>query len=175
MKFNDLLIDGYTRISEIVERSLKGLTVEDIKWLPHPESNSIGWLIWHLSRVQDDHIASLMNQEQLWIKDGWYVKFGRENDPRDRGFGHTPEQVAAFEFPAIEVLLEYHRAVAERSKSYIRSLSETDLDVELNEPQYTPLPTVGVRLVSVLSDNLQHAGQAAYVRGMLQGRGWQQF
>jgi len=175
MKFYDLLTDGYTRISQVLERALKGLTVDDLKWLPHPESNSIGWLTWHLTRVQDDHIASLMGEEQLWIKDGWHAKFNKPADPRDRGFGDTPEQVAAFDCPDAETLLAYHRAVSERSKAYFPTLSETDLDRELQEPQYTPLPTVGVRLISVLADNLQHAGQAAFVRGQLQGRGWQSF
>ncbi|MFC2032859.1 DinB family protein [Chloroflexota bacterium] len=175
MKSYDLLTDGYTRISQILERTLKGLSVDDLKWLPHPDSNSVGWLTWHLTRVHDDHIASLMGEEQLWIKGGWHAKFNRPADSKDRGFGDTPEQVAAFECPDAETMLAYHRAVSERSKSFFLTLSETDLDRELNEPQYTPLPTVGVRLVSVLADNLQHAGQASFVRGQLQGRGWQSF
>ena len=175
MKWYDLLTDGYTRISEIMARYLNGLSVDDLKWQPHPDANSIGWLTWHLTRVQDDHIASLMGEEQLWIKDGWHIKFNRLADPADRGFGHTPEQVAAFESPAAETLLAYHKAVLERSKSFFLTLSETDLDRELDEPQYQPLPTIGVRLISVMSDNLQHAGQAAFVRGLLQGKGWQRF
>ena len=129
MKFYDLLADGYTRISQILERSLKGLTVDDLKWLPHPESNSIGWLTWHLTRVQDDHIASLMEEEQLWIKDGWHTKFNKPADPRDRGFGDTPEQVASFNCPDVETLLAYHRAVYERSIAFFPTLSETDLDL----------------------------------------------
>ena len=173
MKWYDLLRDGYTRISEIMTSYLNGLSVEDLKWQPRPDANSIGWLTWHLTRVQDDHIASLMGGEQLWVKDGWHDKFNRPADPTDRGFGHTPEQVAAFEPPAAEILLAYHKAVSARSKSFFLTLSETDLDRELNEPQYQPLPTVGVRLISVMSDNLQHAGQAAFVRGLLQGKGWQ--
>ena len=89
------------------------------------------------------------------------------------GFGHTPEDVRAFRSPDPTTLLEYHGAVLDRSKRYIASLSAADLDRELNEPWFQPLPTVGVRLVSVLSDNLQHAGQVAYLRGLFKGRGWQ--
>ncbi|MFC2072494.1 DUF664 domain-containing protein [Chloroflexota bacterium] len=173
MNFHELLTDGYTRISQVLERTLKGLSVDDLKWQPSPDANSIGWLAWHLTRVQDDHISSLMEEEQLWTKDGWHNEFHRPADPKDRGFGHTPEQVAAFESPDAETLFSYHQAVSERSKCFFLTLSETDLGKELNEPQYQPLPTVGVRLISVLADNLQHAGQAAYVRGLLQGTGWQ--
>ena len=171
MDLKELLTDGYSRVSQVLGRSLKGLTRDDLKWQPKPDSNSIGWLAWHLTRVQDDHIASLMGEEQLWIKDGWHAKFNRPSDPKDRGFGNTPEQVAAFESD-VQTLLDYHMAVSECSKRYFLTLSDSDLDRELDEPQYQPLPKVGVRLISVLADNLQHAGQAAYVRGQLQGIGW---
>ncbi|MFC1952170.1 DinB family protein [Chloroflexota bacterium] len=174
MDWRELLTDGYERIEKVLERSLKGLTRDDLKWQPKPDCNSIGWLAWHLTRVQDDHIASLMGEEQLWIKNGWHAKFNRPSNPKDRGFGNTPEQVAAFTSDA-QTLLDYHRVVSERSKRYFLTLSDADLNRELNEPQYQPLPTVGVRLISVLADNLQHAGQAAYVRGQLQGLGWQKY
>ncbi|MFC1899750.1 DinB family protein [Chloroflexota bacterium] len=172
MDWRELLTDGYTRIEQVLERSLKGLSVDDLRWQPKLDCNSIGWLTWHLTRVQDGHIASLIGKDQLWIKDGWYAKFNRPKDPKDRGFGETPEQVAAFTSEA-QTLLDYHKVVSERSKNYFLTLTDADLGRELNEPQYQPLPTVGVRLISVLSDNLQHAGQTAYVRGQLQGLGWQ--
>ncbi len=175
MEWNDLLTDGYGRVLESMERTLKGLTEEDLNWQPHPDSNSIGWLAWHLVRVQDNHISSLLGEEQLWIKDKWHAKFNRPADPRDIGFGNTSEDVAAFKSPDTTTILDYHRAALERSKRYFSTLSKSDLDRELNEPQYQPLPTVGVRLVSIMADNLQHAGQAAYVRGLRQGRGWQRY
>ena len=175
MEWYDLLADGYSRVLGVLEKALRGLTENDLNWQPHPDCNSIGWLAWHLTRVQDDHIASLMDKEQLWIKDEWHAKFNRSPDPKDIGFGHTPEQVAAFKSPDVEILLDYHRAVLERSKRYFLTLSSSDLDRKLNEPRYQPLPTVGVRLISVLGDNLQHAGQMTYVRGLRQGKGWQKY
>lgn len=175
MDWKDLLIDGYGRVPEVLERVLNGLSEDDIKWQPHPDSNSIGWLAWHLTRQQDAQISALMGEEQLWTKDGWHAKFGRPADPEDSGFGNTPEQVAAFRPPDIETLLSYQRAVLERSKQYIQSLSDSDLDRELNEPWFKPLPTVGVRLISIMDDSMLHAGQAAYVRGLRQGKGWQKF
>lgn len=173
MEWSDLLIDGYGRVLGSLERTLKGLTQDDLNWQPRPDSNSIGWLTWHLTRLQDDHIAALMGEEQLWTKDGWHAKFNRPPDSKDRGFGDRPEQVAAFKSPDIETLLSYHRAVLERSKRYFLTLSNSDLARELDETWYQPVPTVGVRLISVLADSFQHAGQMAYVRGLHQGKGWQ--
>lgn len=175
MDWHDLLEDGFNRIPQFLEHVLEGLSQEDLSWQPQQDSNSIGWLVWHLTRQQDAQVAALMSEEQLWTKDGWYLKFKREADPSDIGFGHTPEQVAAFKPPDIQTLLAYVRAVEERTKQYIRGLSQEGLDRELSEPQYQPLPTVGVRLISILDDCIIHAGQAAYVRGLLQGKGWQKF
>lgn len=172
MEWQELMIDSYGRILEILESALEGLTQDDLNVQPHSDSNSIGWLVWHLTRVQDDHVGGLMGEEQLWIKDEWHSKFNRAPDRKDIGFGHSSEEVSAFKSPDIEILLEYHRAVLERSKRYIHSLSEVELDRQLDEPWFQPLPTVGVRLVSVMSDCLQHAGQVCYVRGLLKGKGW---
>ena len=175
MEWQELLKDGYGRILAELEKALDGLTQDDLNQQPHPDCNSIGWLVWHLTRQQDAQIASLMGEEQLWIKDEWYAKFNRQPEPNDLGFGHSPEQVSAFKSPEAKILLDYNHAVVERSKKYIRRLSETDLDRELDEPWFQPLPTVGVRLISVLNDSVVHAGQAAYVRGLRQGKGWQKY
>ena len=175
MEWYDLLSDGYGRVLEFLEHVLDGLTQDDLDWQPHQDCNSIGWLTWHLTRQQDEQIASLMGEDQLWIKDGWHAKFNRPPDPNDSGFGHTAEQVSAFKSPHVQTLLDYHRAVLERSKRYFLTLSKTDLDRELNEPMFQPLPTVGVRLVSIMDDAVLHAGQAAYIRGLRQGKGWQKY
>ena len=175
MDWQDILTDGYSRVPEMMENMLSGLSQEDIDWQPSKETNSIGWLCWHLTRQHDAQISSLMGEDQLWTKDGWHAKFNREADDRDMGFGHTPEHVAAFKSPSAQVLMDYQRAVTERSKAYFKTLSSTDLDRELDEPMFQPLPTVGVRLVSILDDAVIHVGQAAYIRGLRQGRGWQRY
>ncbi len=175
MDWHDLLTDGFNRLPGFLKNVLEGLTKKDLAWQPRPDSNSIGWLVWHLIRQQDAQISALMDEEQLWIKDGWYAKFNRSSDPKDNGFGHTPEQVAAFTPPDTQITLDYLQATVERTKQYFLSLTEDDLDRELDEPWFQPLPTVGVRLISILDDSVIHAGQAAYVRGLRQGKGWQKY
>ena len=175
MHWQDLLKDGFDRIPQFIEHVLKGLKQEDLEWQPREESNSIGWLVWHLTRQQDAQIAALMDDEQLWTKDEWHKKFDQGSDPDDIGFGHTSEQVAAFRSPGIQTFIDYLKTVVNRTKQYIETLSGDDLDRELNEPWFQPLPTVGVRLISILDDSLLHAGQAAYVRGLKYGKGWQKY
>lgn len=175
MEWYDLLADCYGRVLEFLENVLEGLTEDELNWQPCQDCNSIGWLTWHLTRQHDAQVASLIGEDQLWINESWHAKFGRAPDPQDIGFGHTLEQVTAFKSPDIQTLLDYHSTVLERSKKYFLTLSQTDLDRKLDEPWFQPLPTVGVRLSSILEDSLLHAGQAAYVRGLRQGKGWQKY
>lgn len=171
MKWRELIVDAYDRLPDLMKEALVGLGTADLDRQPHRDCNSLGWTAWHLTRVQDSQIAELMDKEQLWIQDGWHEKFKRPADPDDTGYGHTPEQVRAFGSPSVRVQLEYLRAVGERTKQYLASLSPSDLDRELNEPWQHPLPTVGVRLVSILADCHQHAGEASYIGGLLEARG----
>ena len=172
MEGRELVADGLGRVRAILHRVVDGLTLEQLLYQPQEGCNSIAWLAWHLTRVQDHHLSDLAGLPQAWVSEGWHELFGMAADPTNTGGGHTPEQVAAFRPPDGAVLLGYQDAVYTRTKAYLETLSSGDLDVEIDEPQYQPLPTVGVRLVSVISDNTQHAGQAAYLRGMLQGAGW---
>lgn len=163
MDVADLLADGLTRVQQGVERVLDGIG-DALTWQPDPDSNTIGWLVWHLSRVQDDHIAEVAGTEQEWISGGWQRRFGLPLDTYDTGYGHTPEQVSAVHVEA-DLLHGYHRAVSERSIAWVRTVTSTDLDRIVDE-NWDPPVTLGVRLVSVLSDDLQHLGQAAYLRGL---------
>jgi len=113
-----------------------------------------------------------MGADQLWIKDGWHEKFGRPADPEDHGLGHKPEDLAKFHSPDAATLLGYHQAVLARSKGYFATLKKADLDKIVEGTPFQPPPTVGMLLIGTLSDGLQHAGQASYVRGLRQGYGW---
>ncbi len=151
---------------------MEGLSTEDLNWQPKPDSNSIGWLAWHLTRWQDVQIASFLKKEQVWIKDDWYRIFGRTADAKDHGMGHKPDDLAKFKSPDTATQLSYHQAVLAQTKDFLRTLSPSDLDKVVEGTSFQPSPTVGMRIIGVLSDGMQHAGQAAYVRGLRQGMGW---
>ena len=169
MEWQKFICEIYERIYQVTEKALDGLSLNELNEQPHPDCNSMGWLAWHLTRVQDRAISGLTGEEQIWIKDKWYIKFNRANDPRDFGLRHSSEDLAAFGSPDVKVLLAYHHSVLEQTKRYISSLSESDLDKKIDHPVF---PTVGAHVLGTISDNLQHAGQIAYVRGLLKGKGW---
>lgn len=172
MELSDILKGGYGNVLRVLEYTLDGLNEEDLNWQPRPDSNSIGWLAWHLTRWQDVMISSFMSKEQLWIKDAWYKKFGRKADDKDHGLGHKPEDLAGFRSPDAATLLGYQRAVLERNNRYFDSVTPEALDKIFEGTRFDPPPTVGMMLMGTLSDGLQHAGQASYVRGLREGMGW---
>jgi uncharacterized damage-inducible protein DinB len=169
MNWQQLVIENFERISQVLKSALEDLTQEDLNQQPNPESNSMGWIAWHLTRVQDRAIADLAGEEQIWIKDKWHSSFVRSADPQDVGVGHGSEDLAAFRSPDAKTLLAYHLAVLERTKGYLSNLSQPELDRKIDHPRF---PTVGLRLTAIINDNFQHAGQVAYVRGLLKGKGW---
>ena len=168
METADVLIEAYTRIRELVEKATLGLDSEQLAYRPHPDSNSIAWLIWHLTRIQDDHISAIDGSEQVWVTSSWASELGLSADASNLGQGDGPDDVAAIRPSGPAVLVGYHGEVMDRSLHYLRSIDASELD-RIIDRSYTPPVSVGVRLVSVLSDNLQHAGQARYLRGMLVG------
>jgi Protein of unknown function (DUF664) len=168
MTGSELLTDAFERVRDAVHPAVNGLSLEELAFRPDPESNSIAWLVWHLTRIQDDHVAGLHGGEQAWKAGGWAERFALPLDDADTGYGHGPEDVAAVTADA-QKLLDYFEDVHQRTLRYVASLSDADLG-RVVDRDWDPPVTVSVRLVSVIADDLQHAGQAAYVRGILQRR-----
>lgn len=168
MRSADILADAFERVRDAVHPAANGLTPEDLATRPDPQANSIAWLVWHMTRVQDDHVSEVAGTDQTWTGDGWFDRFGLPLDPADTGYGHSSDQVGLVTAPA-GLLLGYFDAVHRRTIDFVRTLGEADLDRVVDE-RWDPPVTLGVRLVSVIADDLQHCGQAAYVRGLLQGR-----
>jgi uncharacterized damage-inducible protein DinB len=164
----DLLADAFDRIRGVVGRALDGLTDEQLTEQVGPVANSISWLVWHLTRIQDDHVCDVAGIEQAWIGQGWYERFGLPFLVTDHGYGHTEHQVEQVRVPG-ELLRAYHDAVYVRTVEYVKTIRDADLD-RVVDTSWDPPVTLGVRLVSVVSDDLQHAGQAAYVKGLLLNR-----
>lgn len=161
-----LTADGIGRIRDLVHSVADGLDPDQLAAQPGGTANSIGWLLWHISRLQDDHIAGLMDTGQLWVDGGHAQALGFSDDLGDVGYGHTPEQAAAVRIASPDRLLAYHDAVAARTLAYLDTLADDDFD-RVVDRSYTPAVTAGVRFLSVVSDSLQHLGQAAYARGLL--------
>ncbi|MGD0984542.1 MAG: DUF664 domain-containing protein [Acidimicrobiales bacterium] len=164
----NLLSDSFGRINEIVGEVLDGLTTAELTSRLDGEANSIAWLVWHLTRVQDDHVAHVAGTEQAWTASGWAERFALPLDDSDIGYGHDSEQVGVVTADG-DLLRAYHEAVYQNTLRFVEQVSDADLDRVVDE-RWDPPVTLGVRLISVIADDLQHAGQAAYVRGILERR-----
>jgi uncharacterized damage-inducible protein DinB len=165
MNSADVLIDSFERVAQDVAAVLDGLDDQTLSARVTADANTIAWLIWHLTRVQDDHIADVAGEEQLWTSQGFAKRFDLSFPHGDTGYGHSSEHVAKVRVSA-ELLGEYFDAVHARTKTYLATLSDADLERVVDD-RWDPPVTLGVRLVSILNDDAQHVGQAAYVRGLL--------
>ncbi|MDH6114982.1 hypothetical protein P3T36_006492 [Kitasatospora sp. MAP12-15] len=166
MNIADLLLDAFGRVQEVVHEVVDGLTADEAATRLDSRANSIGWLVWHLTRVQDDHVAEVAGTEQIWTAQRWADRFQLPFPPGATGYGHTSRQVGAFRVDPPSLLTGYYDAVHAHTVDYLSGLNGTALNRIVDE-SWSPPVTLGVRLVSVLTDDLQHAGQAAYIRGAL--------
>ena len=161
-----LLVDAFGRIRELVIDLTDGLTDDIATYRPDPGANSISWLIWHLSRVQDDHVADLAQVEQVWPE--WRERFALPFGKWATGYGQGPADVAAVRANG-DLLSGYHQAVHEFTMRYVDSITTTELE-RIVDTRWDPPVTAAVRLVSVIGDTMQHLGQAAYARGLAERR-----
>ncbi|HVT77536.1 MAG TPA: DUF664 domain-containing protein [Acidimicrobiales bacterium] len=165
MNSRELLDELYGRLPDLVRHAVDGLDADALCAAPADGANTVGWLVWHLTRVQDHHLAELVDQPQIWVTDDWGPRFGLASDPHNTGYGHDADDVAAVRPSNAAVLVAYFDAVFARTREFIATLADADLD-RVVDTRWNPPVTLGVRLVSVADDSLQHAGQAAYVRGL---------
>ena len=170
MTNDGLLIDAFDRVRQGVRRVLEGLAGDGLTWRPDPGANSVGWLVWHVARVQDAQVAEVAGTEQVWLAGGWVGRLGLPYEAGATGYGHAPEDVGRFPAVATDLLTGYLDATHEATVAFLRDLEDARLG-EVVDRRWDPPVTLGVRLVSILADDLQHLGQAAYVRGMAERAG----
>lgn len=165
MDLTDILVDGIQRSQEVCHEVVDGLDLEALTWQPAPEANSISWLVWHLARQQDAQITDLAGTTEVWLADGWVDRFDLSLPRESMGYQHTPDEAAAVRAEGT-LLLGYLDAAVHATERYLGGVQFADLD-EIIDESWQPPVSRGVRIVSIIDDAAQHAGQAAYLRGLL--------
>jgi len=165
----EVIVDGFGRIQGTVRDAVSGLSAAQLNERLDGTANSIGWLVWHLTRVQDDHVAEVADREQVWTAAGWAKRFALDLDPAETGYGHDSAAVAAVRVDDPQLLVDYYDAVHAQTLQFLAGISDADLD-RIVDRRWDPPVTLGVRLVSVIDDDAQHGGQAAFLRGLLERR-----
>ena len=168
MKANELLLDAFGRIHEAVGATLRGIDAGALARRPDGSGNPIVWLVWHLGRGEDAQVASAAGLAQVWTSQGFAARFGLPLAVTDTGYGHSSDQVDAVQASA-ELLMAYYDAVHRQTVGFLESLGDEDLD-RVVDTRWNPPVTLGVRLVSIAADCLQHVGQAAYAKGLNSGK-----
>lgn len=168
MNVRDILIDAIGRSREVTLAVLAGLDAAGANWRPTASANSISWLAWHLARQQDAQIAALSGGEQVWLRDGWVDRFGFDLPREAMGYGMSASDVAKVHVADVPLLASYVDAATDATIEYLYGIEDASLD-DVVDTRWTPHVTRGVRLVSIVDDAAQHAGQAAYVRGLRDG------
>jgi hypothetical protein len=168
MNVRELLADALGRVREQMPDLVAGLTDDDLAWRPDPGANSIAWLVWHLSRIEDDHVAGVTDTEQVWVAEGWADRFGLPFGVHEHGYSMSSADVGKVRVSG-DLLAGYYEAVAARTAAYVATLGPDDLDRVVDEA-WDPPVTLGVRLISVVNEVNAHLGQAQYVRGLLERR-----
>jgi hypothetical protein len=161
----ELLTQAFATIRDLGHSAVEGLSAKQLNGQLTDGANTISWLVWHLARVQDDHVADVAGIDQVWTSGGWAVRFGLPFEVGATGYGHSPGEVTQVRVDDGALLSGYLDAVTDATLDYLGSLSDSDLDRVVDE-SYDPPVTLGVRLLSVVGDDLQHVGQAAFARGL---------
>lgn len=166
MNTQDVLIDALSRSRAVGHEVVEGVETADLNRRIEGTGNSISWLVWHLAREQDAQIANLADTEQVWLAAGWVDRFGLDLPRESMGYGHTPAQAARVVVDDPSLLTGYLDAAADATVEYLRGLDAAALDTIIDR-EWDPPVTLAVRLVSIIDDAAQHAGQAAYVHGLV--------
>ncbi|WP_375489850.1 DinB family protein [uncultured Jatrophihabitans sp.] len=166
----ELLADAFERARDTAAGAVEGLSEEQLTARVDGDANSIAWLVWHLARVQDDHVADLAGAEQRWTAAGWSARFGLPFDDGAIGYGQSSDEVGQVRGVSADDLVGYLDDVHAATSAYVRDLDDDALD-RIVDDAWDPPVTVAVRLVSVVNDDTQHAGQAAFVRGIVERTG----
>ena len=173
MAENQTALSALERNWEMVTLAVAEVDEATMVARPNDDSNSMIWLIWHMTRVADRFIHfRLTDKPQLWTADAWHDKFNMHDDPQKFGLGWSDKRVAVWQSPLNAVVMAYFHAVNSVVIEYFNSLTERELARVIPFPALPDTMTVGEALGNLVWDNISHGGQVVYLRGYYRGIGW---
>ena len=164
MTLNEFIEDALNKEQESLMEAVSDLTPQELAWRAGPEANPIGWILWHMVRVEDMWIQFFIQQQpEIWERDGWHQRFGLPT--RDNGFGHTAEQVASFPNLDLAELLRYSQAVRTQTLEYLRGLGPEHYSLVPRERR--PEMSVSAVFRQIVGEFYQHQGHISYLKGLI--------
>ena len=131
MELNELLTKQYERVWSGTDKTLEGLSDEGLAWRPSPECNSIGWLAWHVGRVEDRWTSLLLGNETrgsgytTYVDDQWDAGVGRGDGDAQRSWQRRRDAaVRSRHLPhaELELLQGYYEAVRADTRAMLATL-----------------------------------------------------
>lgn len=169
METKDFIETLLQRNQQSIIEATKGLTQQELARRPAPDSNPMGFILWHIVRSEDRNFQGLLQKKPLvWEVGRWGEKLGMNVGPAEFGFGYTSEQIATFPVPAPSLLLEYAQEVRKGTLEYARGLTTQKVNERILHPAFGEM-SVGQLIGRVLGHLTEHTGQMAYIRGIITG------
>jgi hypothetical protein len=167
--FKEAIRSGLEEDFQALRRAIEGLTPAEARWQATIHTNHIAWIVWHMARVEDRWISQyLRGTTEMWKADGWAERFNM--DPESHGLGQTMEDVRAMPDIPLTDLMAYFEAVRAVTRQYFEQAIDADLLREYHHPRLGVI--TGTWIVGhLLSEESQHTGQVALIRGMMRGFG----
>jgi len=166
MNAKDIIVASLNQSQGYLNRSLEGLTQEDVAWRPTDECNSIAFILWHFAQVEDFFVNRVIRQKpRLYDSDGWAGRLG--TPANESGYGYTVEQLRAWPVPDLGLLRAYADAVRKSTLDFLEQLPP-EKTVELARPDRPP-DTIGGILSRIATEIALHTGQIDYLRGQRRG------
>ena len=169
MEVKEFVLKALERTSMMLANALKDVRPDELKWRPGPQANSIGFILWHVTRSEDRFIHTLIQQKpQVWEQPKWYQLFPNlPSDPAATGYGFTSDQVAEFQMPKQEDLMQYNQAVRAATIDFLKGLPQDELNKTIDHPRLGKITYAEV-MVLLLGEINSHIGQMDYIRGLAQ-------
>ena len=164
MTLNEFIEDAFDKEHGFLMEAVQDLTPDELAWRAGPEANPMGWILWHMIRVEDMWFQFFIQRPlEIWERAGWHEKFGLPT--RANGFDHTLEQVTSFPNLDLAELLSYGEAVRAGTLSYLKGLTPEDFAAVPREPR--PEMSVGAVFRQVIGELYQHQGHISYLKGLV--------
>ena len=173
-EFIQQMLNDYQRR---VYAATRNLSLAEIYWQPSQDANSIGFIFWHVARVEDRLVTwCIEGREEIWIRDNWH---GKTKLPKEAtGLDYSSQEVTHFPKISNTLLADYFEAVRSNTFKYLASAGGEWFD---SVPERTPFPentdatkhfkefTIGRYFRQLISEENQHLGQISYIRGLQRG------
>ena len=165
MDAKELISRSLEQSGGYLTKALDGLTQEEAAWSPGAECNSITFILWHMTRVEDFFVNRVIQREkELYEAEGWQEKLGTPI----KASRYSAKELQAWKAPQLDDLRNYANAIREKTLTFLQSATPEKLSEEVVRPNRPTDSVIGI-LGRISRETALHARQITYLRGVQWG------